>query len=368
MKKNLSLRIVSLILLISVFLAGCVQESTDVQESDTGEFADIPAMTITTEMENSMPEEPIGPEGAFKGITIGFSQRRVAGSEWYEQLIRVAKAEAEYLGVELVILDAQADNSKQLTDIEDLLSRQVDAVILNPNDSSAVLPGVKKIHEADIPLVVVNSVLHPDGGPFTFVSTYAFNTGYKSGRALAEAVIEKYGWKDEVKAAVLSASPQELESDQRRWGQIAGYNDVMLEKYGKSNLNIVAYDFYQWVPDQALPIMADMLQANPDIDVVFAACDGGTQGVIPALEEAGLLGEVLVTSIDARKSVLGWIKEGDKGVVASVSNDPRLMGKWAVYFAAYAAIGQDGPATYYVPNPAITKDNIDEHYDPNSLY
>ena len=357
-----------MVIIASMFLVGCAQQPVAEQTETEGKWANVPVMEITDAMENTMPEEPIGPKGAFEGITIGFSQRRVAGSEWYEQLIRVAKDEAEYLGVELIILDAQANNPKQLSDIEDLLSRQVDAVILNPNDSSAVLPGVNKIHDAGIPLVVVNSVLDPEGAPFTFVSTYAFNTGYKSGRAMGEAVIKKYGWKDEVKAALLSASPQELESDQRRWGQIAGYNDVMLEKYGKSNLNIVAFDFYQWVPDQALPKMNDILQAHPDIDIVFAACDGGTQGVIPALEEAGLLGDVLVTSIDARKSVLGWIKEGDKGVVASVSNDPRLMGKWAVYFAAYAAIGQEGPATYYVPNPAITTDNIDDYYDPNSKY
>ena len=98
----------------------------------------------------------------------------------------------------------------RFSDIEDLLSQNVDAIILNPNDSSAVLPAVKQIHAANTPLVVVNSVLDPSGAPFTFVSTYAYNTGYKSGRALAEAYVAKNGWQDEVKAIVLSANPQEL--------------------------------------------------------------------------------------------------------------------------------------------------------------
>ncbi len=359
--------IFAVVMILTIGLTACAPAEEPASEEAVSDSS-LPPMEITQDMLNSAPEEPVGPEGAFEGLTIGFSQRRLAGSEWYEQLLRVAEIEAEHLGVELVIIDAEANNPKQISDIEDLISRQVDALILNPNDSSAVLPGVKKLHDAGIPLVVVNSALDPAGSPFTFVSTYAYDTGYKSGRALAEAVIDKYGWVDEVKAAVLSANPQELESDQRRWGQLSGYTDVMLENYGKSNLNIVAYDFYQWVPDQALVVMTDILQANPDLDVVFSACDGGTQGVIPALEEAGLLGDVLVTSIDARKSVLKWIQDGDKGVVASVSNDPRLMGKWAVYFAAYAAKGQQGPATFYVPNPAITTENVDDHYDPNSLY
>jgi ribose transport system substrate-binding protein len=355
--------LVAFLTIVLILFTACSSEQAP--ESKT---TSVDEMNITQEMLNFAPEQPVGPEGQFEGITIGFSQRRVAGSEWYEQLIRVAKAEAEHLGVELIILDAQGQNAKQVSDIEDLLSRQVDAIILNPNDSSAVIPAVNKIHEAGVPLVVVNSVLDPAGAPFTFVSTYAYNTGYKSGRALADAVVEQYGWTDEIKAIVLSANPQELESDQRRWGQLAGYNDVMLEKFGKSNLNIVGFDYYQWVPDQALTKMTDLLQAHPDVDVVFSACDGGTQGVIPALENAGLLGDVLVTSIDARKSVLKWIQDGDKGVVADVSNDPRLMGKWAVYFAAYAAAGQPGPATFYVPNPAITAANVDEHYDPDSMY
>ena len=360
-----TMRFFLVLVILSLVFSSCTPKP-DAKPSDTTQSID--KMTITQEMLNSAAEEPVGPKDAFKGITIGFSQRRVAGSEWYEQLIRVAKAEADHLGVTLVILDAQGQNAKQVSDIEDLISRKVDAIILNPNDSGAVLPAVKEIHDASIPLVVVNSALDPAGAPFTFVSTYAYDTGYKSGRALAEAVIAKHGWKEEVKAIVLSANPQELESDQRRWGQLNGYNDVMLEKYGKSNLKIVGFDYYQWVPDQAMAKMTDLLQAHPDVDVVFSACDGGTQGAIPALTNAGLVGNVLVTSIDARKSVLKWIKDGDKGVVADVSNDPRLMGKWAVYFAAYAAAGQSGPATFYVPNPAVTTANIDEYYDPESLY
>jgi ribose transport system substrate-binding protein len=328
----------------------------------------VPKMEITQDMLNTAPEQPVGPKDAFKGIAIGFSQRRVAGSEWYEQLIRVAKGEADHLGVKLTILDAQGQNPKQVSDMEDLISKKVDAIILNPNDSSGVLTGVKEVHKAGIPLVVVNSVLDPSGGPFTFVSTFAFNTGYKSGRALADAVIKKWGWKNEIKAVVLSANPQELESDQRRWGQLAGYNDVMLEKYAKTNLKIVAFDYYQWVPDVALTKMNDILQAHQDIDVVFSACDGGAQGIIPALTNAGLVGKVLVTSIDGRKSVLKWMKDGDKGVVGDAFNDPRLMGKWAVYFAAYAAAGQPGPATFYVPNPLVTPDNVKKYYDANSAY
>ncbi len=364
MKKRKLVALGSIILCFVILAACSPNTSSDNSKNKTGSET----LQITQAMIDSKVEEPIGEKDQFKGITIGFSQRNLAGSEWYENLIRVAKMEAEHLGVKLVVLDAQSNLSKQVSDVENLVSQNVDAIILNPQDSSGILPAVKKIHDAKIPLTVVNSALDPAGAPFTFVSTNAFNTGYKSGMELAKAVDKKYGWKDEIKALVLSANPQELESDQRRWGQLAGYNDYILQKYGRSNLKIVGFDYYKWVPDESLAKMQDMLQAHPDVDVVFAACDGGTQGAVPALKAAGLLGDVLVTSIDARKTVLQWVKDNDKGIVASVSNDPRLMGKWAVFFAAHASKGAVTPATFYVPNPAINEENVDKYLDPDSKY
>lgn len=363
MKKRI-IAVLTVMVLSLVTVTGCSSSNPSTAATKGGGGT----LEITQAMMDSKVEEPIGEKDQFKGLTIGFSQRNLAGSEWYENLIRVAKAEADHLGVKLVVLDAQSNLSKQVSDIENLVSQSVDAIILNPQDSSGVLPAVKKIHAAKIPLTVVNSALDPAGAPFTFVSTNAFNTGYKSGMELAKEVDKKFGWKDEIKAVVLSANPQELESDQRRWGQLNGYNDYMLQKYGKSNLKIVSYDYYKWLPDEALAKMQDIVQAHPDIDVVFSACDGGAQGVVPALKAANLLGKVLVTSIDARKTVLQWVKDGDKGIISSVSNDPRLMGKWAVFFAAHAAKGTVTPATFYVPNPAVNSENVDKYLDPSSKY
>ncbi|MDI3548591.1 MAG: ribose transport system substrate-binding protein [Halanaerobiales bacterium] len=325
---------------------------------------------ITHEMLTVAPDQPVGEKGVFADdkLVIGFSQRRLAGSEWYENLINVAKKEAEHLGVELIVFDAQGDIAKQISDIETLIAKQVDALIVNPQDSEGVLPAIKKVHETNIPLVVVNSALSPEGAPFTFVSTDAFGTGFKSGQELAKAVVEKWGNKKEVKAAIISGYPKELESDRRRWGQIAGYTDYMLEKYGRNNLNIVSLKFGHWLPDVTMPIVQDIVMRNPDLDIIFAACDGTTQGVVSGLQSTGKLGDILIGSIDGRKSVIKWMMEDDKGIAVSVMNDPRLMGKWAVFFAAYKAMGAVTPSQFFVPNPAITPENAAEYYNPDSSY
>ncbi|MGE5482912.1 MAG: hypothetical protein ACM3VX_08450, partial [Bacteroidota bacterium] len=71
---------------------------------------------ITDSMLKAASETVIGEKNSFKGITIGFSQRAVAGSGWYENLIRVAQEEAKHLGVKLIVLDAQGNLAKQIND------------------------------------------------------------------------------------------------------------------------------------------------------------------------------------------------------------------------------------------------------------
>lgn len=319
----------------------------------------------TPEEAAALATQLIGTQGQFEGMSVGFSQHRIAGSEWYEQLVSFAQAEADYLGIELTVYDANDDMNQQIADVETLINLGMDSIIVNPYNSTNV--GLDSVIAADIPLTVVNQAVEFNG-KYTFVSADVEDSGYKTGFELARYYDEKFGWKDEVKALVLSSAPQEAESDYRRWGQVMGWTDYMLDTYGKNNLNIVAYQYYQWLPEPAMNATLDVMQANPDLDIIFAACDGGAQGVEAALEQIDKLGDVLICTIDGRKSVLQWIKDGDKGIVADAFNDPRQMGKWAVYMAALQASGVSTPSTYYVMNDLVTTANVDDYLDPNSTY
>ena len=319
----------------------------------------------TAEQASATATQLIGSENQFEGMKIGFSQHRIAGSEWYEQLVDFAQAEADYLGIELTVYDANDDMNKQISDVETLINLGMDSIIVNPYNSANT--GLDSVVAAGIPLTVVNQAVDFNG-QYTFVSCDVENSGYKSGFELARYYDEQYGWQDEVKALVLSSAPQEAESDYRRWGQVMGWTDYMLDKYGKNNLNIVAYQYYEWLPEPAMNATLDVMQANPDLDIILCACDGGAQGVEAALEQIDKLGDVLICSIDGRKSVLKWIQDGDKGIVADAYNDPRQMGKWAVYLAALQAEGVTTPATYYCANDLVTTENVDQYYDENSTY
>ncbi|MEJ9306892.1 substrate-binding domain-containing protein [Priestia megaterium] len=320
----------------------------------------------TQQKSDSKSFEPARKKNGEK-IIIGFSQRRVAGSDWYTNLIRGAEEQAKKQDVKLIVLDAQGDVAKQVSGVEDLIAQNVDAVIMNPQDSSGVIPATNKLAQRKIPLVAVNSNLDAKANPITFVSDDPRDTGYKAGWELAKAASEKFGNKV-IKAAMVSGYPKEVVSQYRRNGMISGWTDFMLEKYGKSNLELVAERFGNWVPDKALPEMQDIATSHPDLQVVFCMSDVMLPGIFTALKNTGLSGKTLVGSIDGTKEAIRKVSDPKSGLVVTVSNDPRVQGADAVKMAIKVVQGKQVPSIHYIDNPVITKKNAKELYDSNSSY
>jgi ribose transport system substrate-binding protein len=103
------------------------------------------------------PETLIGAKGEGKGFKLAFSQRGLAGSEWWENLVRMAKEEAAWLGASITVIDADRREEKQVADLLSLLTKKPDALIINPQHPTAVLQAINKFNKAKIPVFVVNS-------------------------------------------------------------------------------------------------------------------------------------------------------------------------------------------------------------------
>ena len=117
--------------------------------------------SVTPEEASALATQMIGTQDQFKDMKIGFSQHRIAGSEWYEQLVDFAQAEADYLGIELTVYDANDDLNKQISDVETLINLGMNSIIVNPYNSANV--GLDEILAADIPLTIVNQAVDFNG-------------------------------------------------------------------------------------------------------------------------------------------------------------------------------------------------------------
>jgi ribose transport system substrate-binding protein len=208
---------------------------------------------------------------ADKEIVIGFSQRRIAGSDWYKTLVAGATSEAQKLGVKIRVTDAGGDTVRQNSDVQTFITQGVNGVILNANDPRGVSASVTALKKAGIPLVAVNSNLDPSlaADTFCYVAEDQVATGAKAGKVMAEDVAKKFKPSDSIKLAIIGGYPGDVISDLRKEGFLKAYDDYFKDHPGPKT-TVLPMRYGHWLPDQALGPMRDIATANPDLKVVIA--------------------------------------------------------------------------------------------------
>ena len=150
-----------------------------------------------------------------KGLVIGWSQRGISGSDWWKTMVAGGQHEADKIGATLIVLDANGDTTRQNEDIQTLITKGADVVIVNANDPIGVAASVRSLKKAGIPLVAVNSNLDQKLVPdiYCYVAEDQFATGGKAGKVIAEKALEKWGDSGAIKLASIGGFPGDVISD-----------------------------------------------------------------------------------------------------------------------------------------------------------
>lgn len=308
-----------------------------------------------------------------KDIIIGFSQRRLAGSDWYKQLIQGAQDEANKLNVTVQVTDAGGDAVRQNTDVQNLITRGAKAVIMNPADPRGVTPAVNSLKKENIPLVVVNSNLDKSlaSDAFCYVAENQVDTAAMSGKAVARDVAKKYGSGDKLKLAVVGGYPGEVVTAVRKKGFLKGYNGYF-DNHPGPKTELLPTRYGNWLPDKALDPTRETATANPDMKVVFSESDVMLPGIEQGLRQAGILGKVIIGSYDGDMSVVKDMMDHPDGPVQAVaSNAPYVQGQDAVKMAVAAIKGNKSACaggTHYVKSVLVTPENAKKYYDPKKPF
>ncbi len=315
-----------------------------------------------------------GQGGGDQEIMIGFSQRQLAGSDWYKQLIQGAEDQAKKMDVTVEVADAGNDATRQNSDVRNFVTRGAKAVIMNPSDPRGVAPAVNELEGEDIPLVVVNSNLDDSLAPkaFCYVAENQEDTAAMSGRAVAEAAAQKFGPDEAVQLAVVGGFPGEVVTELRQEGFLKGYNDYAEEQAEVPETEVLPTRYGNWLPDKALAPTREIATANPDLKVVFSESDVMLPGIQRGLEQAGVLDQVVIGSYDGEMSVIKQMMDNPDGPVQAVaSNAPYVQGVDAVKMAVAAINGDDSACsggTHYIKSVLVTPENVKEHYDPDKPF
>lgn len=305
-------------------------------------------------------------------ITIGFSQRRLAGSDWWATLLAGAEDRAAELGAEIVVTDAGGDTVKQNSDVQTLLTKGADAIILNPQDPTGVAPAVTATTQAGVPLVVVNSNLSDElaAQQYCYVAEDQPAVAAELGAAIGELARTRFADESSVKAVVIGGYSGETITEQRGQGVVDGYASVE----GAPPVEYLPVRYGEWLPDRALPPMRDVATANPDLDIVFALSDVMLPGIEQGLRDAGILDQVVIGTYDGQMAVVKQLMDDPDGPVqADASNEPYKQGQIAVEKAVAAAQGaaqeDECPGgELFIDTFLATPANAAEHYDPSRKF
>jgi len=240
---------------------------------------------------------------------IGFSISTL-NNPFFVTLSEGAKANAKEQGAEMSIVDAQDDASKQASDVEDLIQQGVDLILINPVDSSAVGSAVESANAAGIPVITVDRSAE-SGEVVSHIASDNVAGGELAGQYLLELVGEG------AKVAMLEGVAGSSAARDRGEGFL---NAV------ERKVDLVSSLTANFDRGEGLTVMENMLQANPEIQAVFAQNDEMALGALEAIQATGK--DIKVIGFDATDDALAKIKEGK--LAASVAQKPEEIGKAAI--------------------------------------
>jgi len=251
------------------------------------------------------------------------------------------KAAAQY-GVRLIVVDAQDDPAKEAANIEDLIQKKVSALLINPTDTKAVVPSIQKANQAGIPVFTVDRAA--EGGE---IVSHIASDNVAGGRMAAEFLCKALNGKGKV--VELEGIPGTSAARDRG----KGFNDYLKEQC--PGLEVIARQPADFNRAKGLQVFENILQAQPQIDGVFAHNDEMVLGAIQAAEAAGRTGIVFV-GFDAIDDAVKAVKEGK--LAATVAQQPAEMGRLAVEMAVKYLRGEKVEKFIPVPLSLVTKETV----------
>lgn len=283
-------------------------------------------------------------------IKIGFVVKVI--NPFFTTMLEGAQDKADELGIELLTGAAseQTDTEEQIAIVQDMVTKNVDAICIAPMDSEALLPCLAEAQKAGVKVINLDNRLNPDTAkelgmdPIPFVGVSDEASAYLA----AKAICEKIGGKGEV--AIIEGIQSADNANQRKAGAERAFGEY-------ADIKIVASQTANWNAEEGLTVFTNILQANPNITGVFCANDAMSFGVIQAIEAAGKTGQITVASIDAEDAAIDNVKNDLE--LATVYNNQDAQAAKALEVAVDMINGKTLANTEIVVETVLyTKDNL----------
>jgi ribose transport system substrate-binding protein len=246
------------------------------------------------------------------------------------------------------VVDAEAKDDKQISDIEAMVSGgKCDIILIAPNTTATLTPAVEAACKSDVPVLVFDRGVQTDC-PVTFLHPIG---GYAYGADAAEFLRDKVKKGGKILALRILPGVDVLET---RWSGAKGIFD-------KAGLNVVGVEFTDGDAAKTKSIVSDYIQREGQIDGLWMDAGATSVAASEAFEDAGVEVPPIVGE-DQQDFLNKWKNDGWTAIAPTYSNY-----QWRTPIIAALKIlkGEEVPKEWVLPQPSITQDNLDQYADPD---
>jgi D-xylose transport system substrate-binding protein len=250
-------------------------------------------------------------------------------------------AEAQKLGATVIVQSANSDDTRQVRDVESLISRGVDVLVIVPHNGSAMSRAVKSANEAKIPVIAYDRLIMNAA-----IDYYLTFDNVKVGEAQGSYAAARLPKDRKARIVRIYGAPTDNNAKMFKQGQ----DNILAPLIKAGKIEVLHEDWaLDWKPENGKKIMnAAITKAGRNIDIVVVSNDGTAGGAIQALLEEGLAGKVLVTGQDADLAACQRILRGTQAM--TVYKPLKNLATLAARVAVEVAKGNKPPAAATLDN------------------
>lgn len=256
------------------------------------------------------------------------------------------KEMVEAKGDEFVVTDPGNDVTKQISQVEDMLSQNLDGLFMNPVDAQGIIPALDQVKEAGVPIVGFDTEV----GDMSYLVTYTGSDNYNAGKVVGEDLVKKVPGGGKI---IVLDSPTMQSVVDRTNGfldAIKGHGfEIVAQQDAKGNLQV------------AMGIAEDLLQAHGDVVAIFGGNDPTALGALAAANAAGIKkGECYIYGIDGSPDIKAELASGESLIEGTGAQSPVSIAEKAVNLMYAYINGETLEERYPVETFLITAENVDQ--------
>jgi ribose transport system substrate-binding protein len=288
---------------------------------------------------------------AEKKFVVGFVPRAFVSVYFVTMADAVKEEAAKYphIDVQVVAPMDQKDIEGQIRIVEDLTMKKVDLLAVSVNDPKALVPSLKEAQAAGIPVIILDAIT-----PYPGIEVLALigSNNEDGGEIVGQNVVELS--KGKCKMAILEGVPGQYANEMR----LKGFRKVIKDY---PDVKVVASQPANWQRELAMTTMENMLQANPDIELVWGVNDGMALGALKAVKDAGSLDRIKILGYNGDKEAVEAVAEGM--LYSTILQQPAEIGRMVITIAEKIRTGKKSEIEPVITIPIVNvkKDNALKH-------